>query len=391
MSKNTSKRILLLTKVKDPFHITTLQKQINKNFEDKDLYLNPNSPFHVNKLPSFDANEKQHPFSFIAPSYNNIKNTKNVHSSKLNLQFTHTRTNGSSLSQRRSYKMGTCSSMGNVFGNESSSHRKTKLEYKIVDNNILKNYYNEYKTLEHKNKSTNNEKLLLHLPKNIKKKLLDQERKLFNKKKEETRINKMSSFLCKRTRKNIKDLLIHQTDSYQFKRQAQNAIEQYKSTHGKFSGESKWIHSLRLSESNRNDNTTLMNKYVNIRTHVNPLWVVDKESNGRYHSYSKEEMKRKPRMLSNECFTNFIRRSTMRNEVARNASMKRLECLKHLEVNGKNLLKVESENESNIQGKKILYNKEQLDILTMKTVNTYDCDKEYMNMTNDKLIIKKYS
>lgn len=45
----------------------------------------------------------------------------------------------------------------------------------------------------------------------------------------------------------------------------------------------------------------------------------------------------------------------MKSEMKKNFSMKRLESLKNLEINGINLLQLENENESKIPGKKKLY------------------------------------
>jgi hypothetical protein len=70
--------------------------------------------------------------------------------------------------------------------------------------------------------------------------------------------------------------------------------------------------------------------------------------------------------------------------------MHRLHCLTHLEINGTNLLTLEHENERAIKGKKILYNKQQLDTLTIKATNHYDYINEYNNMINNKLIIQNY-
>ena len=86
---------------------------------------------------------------------------------------------------------------------------KKKLDFEIVDDKILKNYYNALKLLEKQNKLINNIKLLINVPCSIRKKLLEQERKLTNKQNEENNIIKMSNLLCKLTKKNMKDLLMH--------------------------------------------------------------------------------------------------------------------------------------------------------------------------------------
>jgi hypothetical protein len=91
---------------------------------------------------------------------------------------------------------------------------KKKLDFEIVDDKILKNYYNDLKLLEKQNKLINNIKLLTNVPCSIRKKLLEQERKFTNKQNEENNIIKMSNLLCKLTKKNMKDLLMHQGDSF---------------------------------------------------------------------------------------------------------------------------------------------------------------------------------
>lgn len=353
-ASSSPKRTFLLRKIKDPLHITTLQTQINQTFLDKNLYLNPSSPFHINKLP----------LSKSPPP-----NLKSLPTQSLSLHPSNT--------QRRSHRMPTSSSVMNIFSNDSLAVRKKQLEYRIVDDVLLRNYYNEYRTLEKKNKCKNNEMVFVHLPFNIKKKLLAQERKLHFKEKDDHHMHKLTNFLCKRTHKSIKDLLIHQSASYQCKRQAQNAFAQSKVSHGAFSSERKWIHSLRLSEGN-------VNKFVNIRSQVNPLWVVD-------GVHAKDEINRKPRMVSNECYVKYVKRPLLQREVALNGKVRRMEGLNALEVKGESLLRVESENENLFPGKKILYNKGQLDMLTMKSNNQFDFDKEFTNMMNDKLIVKKYS
>ena len=84
-----------------------------------------------------------------------------------------------------------------------------KLDFEIADDKTLKNYYNDLKLLEKQNKSINNIKLLTNVPCSLRKKLLEQERKLTNKQNEENNIIKMSNLLCKLTKKNMKDLLMH--------------------------------------------------------------------------------------------------------------------------------------------------------------------------------------
>ena len=46
--------------------------------------------------------------------------------------------------------------------------------------------------------------------------------------------------------------------------------------------------------------------------------------------------------------------------------MQKLDCIKSLEINGKNLLNVEEKRETNIKGKKILYNKQEFELLHFK-------------------------
>ena len=388
------KKMLVITKVRDPKHVMSLQKQINNNFENKDLFLKTNARFVINKFPrSVNCSSNKYiPFSSTNSSINLRNNNHNIHTNiSHNVNAHHNQTNQSLGSPRRSYHIATSSSSVNVNMNGSeatTSYRKRKLDFKLVDEQVMKSHFNELKTLEKQNKSATNEMLFVNLPREIKRHLLVQERKLFTKHAEDSRLTRMSKHLCKRTRKKVKDLLIHQLDSYQFKRQAQNVVDKDKNSYGRVSSENKWLHSLRQNECNSvND---IMNKYVNIRTQSNPLWIVNGASHSKYRSFGDDEMKRKPKMISNDCYNNYIRRTIMSNEVSRNSNMKRLHCLTHLEVKGTNLLTLESESEQTFKGKRILYTKGQLDTLNIKATNQFDFDKEYTNMIKNKLIIQNY-
>ena len=378
------KKMFIIKKVKDKEHIMSLLKQINTTFENKDMFLNTNNTcFTINNFPY--SSNKCSPLTSTSNSAINIR--KHNVSQKVNNMYHHN-TTSESVSPRRSYHVVTSSSTIVNNPNESESNtsqRKRKLDYKLVDEKVLKCHFNELKTLEQQNKPINNEMLFTNLPPEIKRHLLVQERKLFHKRNEDKRLSKLSNYLCKRTNKKVNDLLIHQHDSYQFKRQAQNAVDQYKNSHGRVSSEAKWMHSLRLSNESNSD---IMNHYMNIRTHSNPLWIVN--SKRSCSLFGNDEIKRKPKMISNACYNNYIKKTIMNNEVSRNTNMKRLHYLTHLEVKGTNLLTLERENEKGFKGKKILYNKGQLDTLNIKATNQCDFDKEYTNMIKNKLIIQNY-
>jgi hypothetical protein len=267
---------------------------------------------------------------------------------------------------------------------------KKKLDFEIVDDKILKNYYNDLKLLEKQNKLINNTKLLTNVPCSIRKKLLEQERKFTNKQNEENNIIKMSNLLCKLTKKNMKDLLMHQGDSFQFKSQAIRTLDTFKQSHGSFSSGSNWIHSLRY-HNNKSKQNDLINKFINIRNTLNPLWIVDNDLNKSLSLKQHNEIKCKPRMLSNNIYRNYIKKPIMKSEMKKNFSMKKLESLKNIEINGINLLQLESENESKIPGKKKLYKQNQLDTINIKTANQNEFHREYTKMINEQIIAKDYS
>lgn len=81
----------------------------------------------------------------------------------------------------------------------------------------------------------------------------------------------------------------------------------------------------------------------------------------------------------------------MKSEMKKNFSMKRLESLKNLEINGINLLQLENENESKIPGKKKLYKQNQLDTINIQTANQNEFHKEYTKMINEQIIAQDYS
>ena len=247
-----------------------------------------------------------------------------------------------------------------------------------IDNKSLKNYFNEVRQRikEEKSKKEENKKLLTQFPYPIRKSLLDQE-KFFRKiMKEKMFKKKMQEKIKKKCNKQaITDLLINKSNDFDKKSLEISIIDKNMTNSYRYRG-NLWNITLR--------NTPVNGKYenigyINVGNKYQPLYTIfdinkniEYFNNPRYERYKTEDCKKRNNKLISNLDENNYNLKMKQNLLV-------LDTIKNLEIKGKNLLEVEDKRESDIKGKKIIYNKQDLDYLIFKHKERNKIEKDINN------------
>ena len=304
--------------------------------------LNPNQS--IKKF--FDKDNNIIPYSYVGPpnlftSQHNVKKSTIRHSSALMGKLKGT----NSLSVSRF---------------ERTKQNKDLLinNHEIIDNKLLKNYYNEIRQRISEEKKENKNKLT-RFPFPIKKSLINQE-KIFKKLIKEKRIkNKIQEKLKKKSNKrNNEDLLINKNNIFDLKNEEISIIDKNLTIDNKYR-DNLWNITLRnLPHKGKYEKvgyTNVGNNYEPRYTFFNINKTIEYFHNPRYKS---EERKKNKNILSNLNGDNY--------NLKIKQNLKLLQSIKDLEINGKNLLDVEEKRETESKGRKIIYKSKELDYLLYK-------------------------
>ena len=347
---------------KDKDKISKLIKEYNKR-QQENYFLNQNN-IHIGKLnlkrTFLDKNNKLIPYSFVGPSR----------------QF----------SPRPSKKPGTLRQSFNVFHSQDSSNTKSKNyislspsriekqknmkeilkinNNQIIDNTTLKNYYEDIRKniSEKKLKNKDREKLLITMPFPVKKSLIYQEN-IFRKNKKEKKIMKLiEERLKKKTkRQNYSELLMNRSKNFDKKNQQINIIEKCLTEENKYK-DNLWNITLRNPPINGKYEKVgyfnVGNKYEPIYTFFNINRNIEyfyKPGYSTRYTSSRNKRQKKSKTLYEYSNRKLIFSLNEDNyDLKTKQKLQKLESIKNLEVNGKNLLNVEEKRETKIKGKKIL-------------------------------------
>ena len=357
----------------------SILEQINNNLFRATHFLDLDSPILVGKKPDgpkFDDNQEPIPHTYVG-SPKNIRNKKTFY--RMNSHNFHQK--GTSMSpQMNSSIISTKKSMKANESMNSMSSVKEKVKYDVVDDKILKQYYQDIKENVEKNRTRESQEILKSLPEIVKKNLESQEKKLTLHQEDEYKTNNLSIFLSKKTNKKEKDLLINKIDAYRIKRQLIDNI-QSRNKSDAFLGNNYWIYSLRRPKNFVGHREA----FVNIRSDLNPCWVGIREN-----CPGNNEIIRKPRLKSFDTYENFVKNPYIKEIPTKKHELKKIESMKNLEVNGLNLLKYEAENETKLPGRKKMYKKNQLDTLDFE-FNLVDYDKNCEKILSNRLFAENYS
>ena len=357
---------------KEKDQISKIITEYNKK-QEEDYFLKQNNIYigKINlKKSLFDKNNDIIPYSFVG-TFNQssprplkrigtLRQSSNLYQSQ---ESSNKNKNYNSLSVSRVEKQRNMKELLSINSNQ------------IIDNTALKSYYEEIrKTISEKkkkNQDNDRKKLMITMPFPIRKSLLYQEN-IFRKNTQEKKIVKLiEEKLKKKTkRQKLSDLLMNKSKNFDKKNQEISIIEKCITEENKYK-DNLWNITLRNSPINGKYEKVgyfnVGNKYEPMYTLFNINRNIEYFNNPRYtptRNKSDENSKTKYDDYSNKKLYNSLNEDNYELKTKKN--LQKLDCIKSLEINGKNLLNVEEKRETNIKGKKILYNKQEFELLHFK-------------------------
>ena len=270
-------------------------------------------------------------------------------------------------------------SISNIKGKEYQNYLEMSSKFEIIDNDRLKMIFNSFKINDHKDNKDNslNDKsqlsslsdtnrhqlkevkksrktkypitLLERIPKDIKNSLFLQNRKLNLHKLSEKQNIHMSRYLSKKLNKPQNNLLLNRVDSFRFKKEVINEIENNKPIEEQY-GKFKWNISLRRPEHFQG----VRDSYINLKgERFLPFWSIVIE-----RSPKQKELSLKPGHILNQNDINELKKTNLstNNGFKNNHYFKTVENLEDLNIEGKNLFNIEYKREIvDSKNKKILH------------------------------------
>ena len=348
--------ILNLKNHKEKDRIKKILTEFTKK-QKKDYFLKQNNIF-IGKInlrkTFFDKNNKLIPYSFVGPAsqFSQISKSKQNNKQK----------NFNSLSTSRIEKQRNTKDLTN--GNSTQ----------IIDNIVLKSYFDEIrkKISTDSEKKRDRNKLLNKVPSSVKKRLICQEN-IFRRNNQQKKIEKLiEERLKKKTKRhNLSDLLMNRSKDYNSKNQEITIMEKCITNGNKFKN-NMWNITLRNPRINGKYEEV---GYLNIRDKYDPLYTLFNINsnisffnkpiltpNKRIKLHNKNN-ERKINEYSNKKIASF---NGDIYDLKTKHNLKILDSIKNLEVSGKSLLDVEEKRESKIKGKKILYNRQEFELMHFK-------------------------
>ena len=353
---------------KDKAKIALLIREYNKK-QESDYFLEQNN-IKLGKITSYKGKKNRSPYSFVGPnslfSPGGTKRKQTISHQNSLMRFKYSSSLSTSKIEKR-YKENTNVNKNNV-----------------IDNKSLKNYYNDIRQRlrDKKSKNEDRNKLLIELPYEVRKSLINQEN-IFKKIMKEKKLKKMmEKKIIKKCKKNkTSDLLINQNKKFDKKNQEYSIIDKNMTNEYRYKG-NLWNITLRnFTENGKYDYLG----YLNVGNKYQPkytLFEINKNIDYFYNPKTERNRTIENKKRRNKLFNNI-------NENNYNLKMKQnlqvLNNIKNIEINGKNLLEVEDKRESQIKGKKIIYNKQELDYLMFKNKsrNEINHDREMKAILDD--------
>ena len=270
-------------------------------------------------------------------------------------------------------------SISNIKGKEYQNYLEMSSKFEIIDNDRLKMIFNSFKINDHKDNKDNslNDKsqlsslsdtnrhqlkevkksrktkypitLVERIPKDIKNSLFLQNRKLNLHKLSEKQNIHMSRYLSKKLNKPQNNLLLNRVDSFRFKKEVINEIENSKPIEEQY-GKFKWNISLRRPEHFQG----VRDSYINLKgERFLPFWSIVIERSPKL-----KELSLKPGHILNQNDINELKKTNQstNNRFKNNHYFKTVENLEDLNIEGKNLFNIEYKREIvDSKNKKILH------------------------------------
>ena len=394
MKRFDVQRILSVRKMKgDEKSFKDINKEIDDYFSSPDKYFQKNSPVTVGKkIYLLDIND---------PKLRRGKKLKterklatNIYSNLANYKYTNKNDNSNSSNNKKL---------------DYQKYLDMSSKFEIIDNDRLKMIFNSYKIKDQKDKDNKDNSIndksqlssvsdsyanqlnenkkantfnkkkyanpslsLDNIPKEIKKCLFLQNKKLNLQKLSEKQNIRISRYLSKKLKKPQNNLLLNKIDSFRFKKEVINEIENNKPPEEQYgNGNFKWNISLRRPDHFQG----VRKSYINLKgENYIPFWSLVIERNPK-----QKELSIKPNIL-NENDINQLKRQN-KNIIfgKRNQYFKTVENLDNLNIEGKNLYNVEYKREIiDSKNKKILH---KVFVENGKAISTADINNLYGNDT----------
>lgn len=349
-----------LRKYKDIEKIISIIKDFNKK-QESDYFLTQNN-IKIGKITANSRKTKEiKPFSYVGQSYMlNAQKRKLMNYQNTIIKYRHYNNSNSSSNK--------------LDRNKNKDYLQIN-KNQVIDNKSLKNYYNEIRQRisEEKSKNEDRNKLLIEVPNEIRKSLLEQEN-IFKKIMKEKRIKKLMQEKIKRkcNKESINELLINKSQGFNKKYQEISIIDKNETNDYKYRG-NLWNITLRNYPVNgkyeKIGYLNVGNKYQPMYTMFNLNKKIEYFNNPGYKQNKSERVNKRNLKLYSLLNPNNYSLKIKNN-------LKVLNSIKNLEVSGKNLLDIEDKRESEIKGKKIIYNKQDLDSLLLKSKERNKSEKE---------------
>ena len=327
--RNKNVRSLLIKKIGKEENLKKhIKTEINEYFNSPDKYFDINSPIFVNKKINLkEINKFQKPI-------NNVRLIKR--SSKIMSNF-------SSFKNRQKLRTSvmTSSSGNNIINNNLEQLPK----YEIIDNEKLKDIFELYQDNNYKKsfiKDNHLESNNHNFPLDISKSLSVQNQRLRHNRINQKKFRQMSGILSKRLNKFEKDLLINSVDSYRYKKELINDInnKQFSEIQPRY----YWKMNLR-----RGKDLERKELYINIKNDYDPFYAVIVDN-----FQKKKELRFKSGLDLNSREVKDFKKNKYLIDNYLN-KMHHLENLKTLNVKGKNLFNLEYKREMSSKKRKILH------------------------------------
>ena len=324
-----SPKTLFISPVSNYSNKEEILENIDNFFEDESKYLDLDSKIYVGKKPEGPKLDKNNNLIY----YSYVGNPLNYQKLK----------GGKILNKRTS-------NLRNLTENNITNSKKKDI-FQLIDYSTLKSYYDDVELRTRRNKRYENDLLYENVPTPIKKILLNQQKNLEEKVKDDNDITKMENFIIKKTNKKREDLLLKNYDTYQIKRGFLRNLEDKEPTELKM-GDNNWYFNLRRPKNFKG----IRDAYINIRTNDNPFW-------GRFFETCPKNILRyrKPNIYSLDFITNLENNPYLPKIPNGNSTIDELKNMNNLEIKGKNLLKLEKNLDLHVPGKKKFYNRDQLE------------------------------
>ena len=352
---------------------------IHKSFNDPDYYFSIENPVNVGKKIKLIKFDLSVPKGKKRASHLKPQTKSNINLTKVSM----TETNKST-------------SFGKQKQTDSTNVNNNK--YEFINNNALKNIFENFKLKNKNNKKLGNNEISLsrnlsnNLNKSCSKNIINdddekkenniypydlcrsldyQNKQMYAKEKRERKVIKLSKYISKKINKDEEDLLINKVDLFKYKKEILKEINEEKPKEEKF-GKFQWNMDLRRPVNFKG----LRQLHINVNSQRNPFWGVIVERCPE----QKETAIRPGYNLHQKEFEKFAKNQIIQKN---KNCLDNIKNFDDLNVNGSNLLDLEYKREMSSKGRKILH---KVFIENGKTI----LDKDINQVFGEETIYKNY-